>query len=78
MHMIIKKYFVANKIVIIWRNLKSDYLALEIQFRSISNSIVYDQNRFNYQIKIIKYLDGSYVKNLINTDISYQKNLTGY
>tara|TARA_Y100000768_G_scaffold361203_1_gene319078 strand:+ start:1290 stop:1991 length:702 start_codon:yes stop_codon:yes gene_type:complete len=72
MHMIIKKYFVNDKSYLSFEeNLISDYLALEIQFKSISNSIVYDLNRIleNYQIKIIKYLDGSYVKNFINTDI---------
>ena len=72
MHMIIKKYFVNDKTYLYFKeNLNSDKLALEIQFISISNSIVYDLNKIleNYQIKIIKYLDGSYVKNFINTDI---------
>ena len=72
MHMIIKKYFVNDRSYLSFEeNLKSDYLALEIEFRSISNNIVYDLNRVleNYQIKIVKYLDGSYVKNFICTDI---------
>ncbi len=72
MHMIIKKYFVNDRSYLSFEeNLKSDYLALEIEFRSISNNIVYDLNRVleNYQIKIVKYLDGSYVKNFICTNI---------
>ncbi len=72
MHMIIKKYFVNDKSYLSFEeNLKSDYLALEIQFRSVSKSIVYDLNRIleNYQIKIIKFIDRSYVENFICTDI---------
>ena len=43
---------------------KCDHLALEIHFKSISNNIIYDLNKIleNYQIKITKYLDGSYIK----------------
>ena len=46
-------------------NLKCDNFGLEIQFKSISNNIIYDLNKIleNYQIKIIKYLDGNYIKN---------------
>ena len=85
MHMIIKKYFVNDKTYLYFKeNLNSDNLALEIQFISISNSIVYDLNKIleNYQIKIIKYLDGIYVKNFINTDIELSEKshriLNGY
>ena len=75
MHMIINKYFIKNKSYLSFQeNLKSDHLALEIQFKSISNNIIYDLNKIleNYQIKIIKYLDGIYVKNFFkdNIDIS--------
>ncbi len=64
-HMIIKKYFInGNTYSSFDESLKCDYLGLEIQFKSISNNIIYDLNRIleNYQIKITKYLDGSYVK----------------
>ena len=69
MHMIIYKYFIKNKSYLSFQeNLKSDHLALEIQFKSISNNIIYDLNKIleNYQIKITKYLDGSYVKTCFN------------
>ena len=72
MHMIINKYFINNKNYLSFQeNLKSDHLALEIQFKSISNNIIYDLNKIleNYQIKIIKYLDGSYIKNFSSKDI---------
>ena len=72
MHMIINKYLINNKSYLSFQeNLKSDHLALEIQFKSISNNIIYDLNKIleNYQIKIIKYLDGNYVKNFFSKDI---------
>ena len=72
MHMIINKYFIKNKSYLSFQeNLKSDHLALEIQFKSIPNNIIYDLNKIlgNYQIKIIKYLDGDYVKNFFSKDI---------
>ena len=72
MHMIINKYFINNKSYLSFQeNLKSDHLGLEIQFKSISNNIIYDLNKIleNYQIKIIKYLDGNYIKNFSSKDI---------
>ena len=69
MHMLINKYLANNNSYSSFEeNLKSDHLALEIQFKSISNTAVYDINKTleNYHIKIIKYLDGSYVKNFFN------------
>ena len=85
MHMIIKNYFVNDKRYSYFEEkLKSDHFALEIQFKSISNNIVYDLNKIleNYQIKIIKYLDGKYVKNFISTDLELAKKshkiLNGY
>ena len=71
MHMIINKYFINNKSYSLFNEgLKSDYLALEIKFNSISNTMVYDFNKIleNHQIKITKYLNGNYVKNLFNED----------
>ena len=66
MHMIINKFFFNDKSYLSFEeNLKSDHFALEIQFKSISNSIIYDLNKIleKYQIKIIKFIDGRYVKN---------------
>ena len=69
MHMIINNYYINNKSYSFFEeNLKSDYLALEIKFNSISSIMVYELNKIleNYQIKVIKYLDANYIKNLFN------------
>ena len=84
-HMIIKKYFInGNTYSLFDESLQCDYLGLEIQFKSISNHITYDLNRIleNYQIKITKYLDGTYVKSNFDEDkqlaeMSYRV-LSGY
>ena len=71
MHMVINKYFINNKVYSSFEeNFQSDYLALEIKFNSISNIMVYELNKIleNYQIKIIKYLNASYIKNSFNED----------
>ena len=85
MHMIINKYFFNNiSYQSFQENLKCDHLALEIEFKFISNRIIYDLNKVleNYQIKIVRYIDGSYVKNFINDDLEISemthKILTGY
>ena len=85
MHMIINKYFFNNiSYQSFQENLKCDHLALEIEFKFISNNIIYDLNKVleNYQIKIVRYIDGSYVKNIINDDLEISemthKILTGY
>ena len=72
MHMIINKYFFNDKSYLSFEeNLKCDHFALEIQFKSISNSIIYDLNKIleQYQIQIIKYIDGGYVKNFFSEEI---------
>ena len=66
MHMIINKFFFNDKSYLSFEeNLEGDHFALEIRFKSISNSIIYDLNKIleKYQIKIIKFIDGRYVKN---------------
>ena len=85
MHMIINKYFFNDiSYQSFQENLKCDHLALEIEFKFISNNIIYDLNKVleNYQIKIVRYIDGSYVKNIINDDLEISemthKILTGY
>ena len=85
MHMVIYKYFFNDKSYQSFQeNLKCDYLALEIEFKFIPNSVIYDLNKIleSYQIKIIRYLDGSYVKNSFNNDIELSemthKILTGH
>ena len=85
MHMVIKKYFFNGKSYQSFHeNMKCEYLALEIEFKFIPSSIIYDLNKIlqNYQIKIIRYIDGSYVKNTFNNDIELSemthKILTGH
>jgi len=72
MHMVIKKYFFNGKSYQLFHeNMKCEHLALEIEFKFIPKKIIYDLNKIleNYQIKIIKYVDGGYVKNSFNDDI---------
>ncbi len=71
-HMIINKYLINdNSYLSLEENLRCDHLALEIHFKSISNNLAYDLNKIleNYQIKIIKYIDGSYVKSNFQNDL---------
>ena len=72
MHMVINKYFFNDKSFQSFQeNLKCNYVALEIEFKFISRSVIYDLNKIleNYQIKIIRYLDGSYIKNIFDDDL---------
>jgi hypothetical protein len=72
MHMIINKYFFNNKSYQSFQeNLKCDNIALEIEFKFIPNNIIYDLNKIleKYQIKIIRYIDGDYVKNIFNDEL---------
>ncbi len=85
MHMVINKYFFNDKIYQSFQeNLKCDYLALEIEFKFISNSIIYDLNKVleNYQIRIIRYIDGSYLRSIFDNDLELpemtHKILSGY
>ena len=84
-HMIINKYFMNGENYSLFEeNLKTDHFGLEINFKSISKNTIYDLNKIleNYQIKITKFLDGSYVKanfskNIEIAEMSY-KILCGY
>ena len=72
MHMIINKYFINDKSYSSYdENLNGSNVALQIQFKSISSSTIYDLNRIleNYQIKIIKYIDGGYLKNYFGNEV---------
>ena len=71
-HMIINKYFMNGKNYSLFEeNLKTDHFGLEINFKSISRNTIYDLNKIleNYQIKITKFLDGSYVKANFSKDM---------
>ena len=85
MHMIINKYSFNGKNYSSFKeNFKCDNFALEIKFKSISNSIISDLSKIleNYQIKIRKNIDGSYLKNIFNNDLELSemshKIMTGY
>ena len=85
MHIIINKYTLDGKSYhSLDNNLECKQLGLEIQFKSISSSYIYDLDKIleNYQIKIIKYLDGSYIRNFFKENIGISemtyKILTGY
>ena len=70
-HMIVNKYFINGKTLLLFEeNLKCENFALEVNFKSISNDIIYDLNKIleNYQIKIIRCLDINYLKNFFHED----------
>ena len=76
MHIIIKKYLVNGIDYSSYKeDLLSEYLCLEIEFRYFSNSFKFEIEKIlkKFQIKIICYMDGDYVKNfksLENTELS--------
>ena len=83
--MIINKYLINGKSYsLLEDDLDSDNLALELQFKSISKNFINDIDNVlqKYQIKVVKSLDGSYVKNLFNNDLELSemchKILSGY
>ena len=85
MHMIINKYFFNDKSYFSFEeNIKCDHFALEIQFKSISTSIIYDLNKIleKYQIQITNFIDGRYIKNFFDkkTELSEMSHriLNGY
>ena len=76
MHIIINNYLIDGKSYFYLQdNLEYEKLNLVIQFKSISNEIIYNLNKLlqNYQINIIKFLDGNYVQNFFNKDIEISK-----
>ena len=77
LHIIVNKYLIDDKIYLSYDdNLQCDEFALEIQFISISDELINDLNKIleNYQINIIKYFDGNYIKNLFkNIDFDFSE-----
>ena len=70
-HMIINNYLINDKNYSSFiDNLRGDNLCLEINFMSISNSILFSFDKIleKYQIKISQYLNGNYVKNFFNEE----------
>ena len=75
MHIIIDKYLIDGKLHSLpFKNLNADNFCLEIQIRSVSLSLTYEIEKVleNYQIKIIQYLDGNYIKNFFkDSDLDF-------
>ena len=72
MHIIINNYLIDGKNhFYLQDNLECEQFNLVIQFKSISNEITYNLNKIlqNYQINIIKFLDGNYIKSFFNKNI---------
>ena len=70
-HMIVTKYIINDNIFKSFENnLQCDQLSLEIQFISISENLIrnIDEVLKNFQIKIIRYVDGNYIRNYFNDD----------
>jgi len=65
MHIIVNRYLINNKIYdSLNENLNSDHFCMEIEFKSLSANFASEMNKIlgKYQIKIIKFIDGSYIK----------------
>ena len=83
--MIINKYYFNDKLHESFKeDLNCDQIGLEVQFKFITNSIIHDLNKIleNYQIKIVRCVDGNYVKNFFSSDMEISemthKILSGY
>tara|TARA_B100001057_G_C22849431_1_gene950363 strand:+ start:1672 stop:2376 length:705 start_codon:yes stop_codon:yes gene_type:complete len=80
MHMIINKYVINGKSYpSIPNDLQCEHLILEFEFKSIPTNLINDLNNIlgKYHIKVIKYLDGHYIKNFFKgseIDISEMAN----
>jgi hypothetical protein len=71
LHMVVNNYLINGKNYSSFKSdLKSDYLCLEINFKSISNDSIFKFDKIleKYQIKISRYLDGNYLKNFHKED----------
>jgi len=69
MHIIIQKLLIDGKLYSFPQdNLECNNFCLEVQFRSISLSLTHEIEKVleKYQIQIIQYLDGNYIKNFFN------------
>ena len=75
MHVIIQKYLIDGKLYSSPQdNLKCNNFSLEVQFRSISLSLTHEIEKVleKYQIKIIQYFDGNYIRNFFNdSDLNF-------
>ena len=71
MHIVIQKYLIDGKLYLSpQNNLEGNNFCLEIQFRSISLNLTKEIEKVleKYQIKIIQYFDGNYIKSFFNNN----------
>ena len=71
MHMLIREYIVGDHSHFSYiDNLRGDSYCLEIQFKSISNDIIFQLDKIleKYQIKISHCIDGEYIKNYFKNE----------
>tara|TARA_B100000609_G_C17140952_1_gene395497 strand:- start:326 stop:1030 length:705 start_codon:yes stop_codon:yes gene_type:complete len=71
MHMLIREYIVGDHSHLSYiDNLRGDSYCLEIQFKSISNDIIFQLDKIleKYQIKISHCIDGEYIKNYFKNE----------
>ena len=76
MHILINEYLVDGESHSFLKdNLEFEQLNLVIQFKSISNDIIYNLSKVlqNYHITISQYLDENYIKNFFEEDIELSK-----
>ena len=74
MHMLLSRLLIDNKEYFSLNEIKiRDQICVEVEFKSISNKLIIELDEVfkKYQIKIIEYLDGNYIKKFtknLNTD----------
>ena len=71
MHMVISNFIINGKeYSSIRNNLKCDNLCVDINFKFISNELIFilDKILENYQIKVSQYLNGKYIKDFFRKD----------
>lgn len=71
MHIIVNKYIIDDNVFKTFENISQcDQLSLEIQFISISENLISNLDKVleTFQIKIIRYLEGNYIRNYFNDD----------
>ena len=77
MHILVNNYIINDsKYSSFVKNLQGDNISLEIQFICIPNNVVsmLDKTLEKFQIKIIKCIDGNYMKNFFRrTSLTFEK-----
>ncbi len=71
MHLIVNKYLINQSSFKFYKDgLVGDYFCIEVNFKFISNSFVLSMNNIleKFQIRIVRCLDGNYIKNFFKND----------